>query len=36
MPHLVKLFELADAAGLLRNPELALQRMKIFLAQEVV
>jgi len=35
MPHLVKLFELADAAGLLRDPELALQRMKIFLAQEV-
>jgi hypothetical protein len=35
MPHLVKLFELADSAGLLRDPELALQRMKIFLAQEV-
>ena len=32
--HLVELFQLADAASLLRNPELALQRMKIFLTQE--
>jgi len=35
MPHLVKLFELADSAGLLSDPELALHRMKSFLAQEV-
>jgi len=32
--HLIQLFQLADSAGLLRNPELAVQRMKIFLAQE--
>jgi hypothetical protein len=33
--HLVELFQLADAAGLLRDSELALQCMKIFLAQEI-
>jgi len=32
--HLIDLFKLADAANLLRNPELAIERMKIFLAQE--
>jgi hypothetical protein len=32
--HLVELFQLADTGGLIRNPELALERMKIFLAQE--
>jgi hypothetical protein len=32
--HLIQLFQFADTAGLLRNPELALQRMKIFLALE--
>jgi uncharacterized protein DUF993 len=30
--HLVKLFRLADAAGLLANPELAAQRMKLVMA----
>lgn len=32
MPHLVQLFELADRAGLLLDPELAAQRMTTFLA----
>jgi len=32
--HLVELFQLADAAGLLRNPELAVERLNIFLAQD--
>jgi hypothetical protein len=32
--HLVELLQLADTGGLIRNPELALERMKIFLAQE--
>jgi hypothetical protein len=32
--HLIELFQLADTAGLLRDPGLALERMKIFLAQE--
>lgn len=32
MPHLVQLFELADRAGLLLDPELAAQRMTMFLA----
>jgi len=32
--HLIELFQLADAAGLLHNPGLAIQRMKIYLAQE--
>jgi len=32
--HLVELFQLADAAGLLRNPELAVKRLNIFLAQD--
>lgn len=31
--HLAKLFVLADEAGLLRNPELAIERMKPILAQ---
>ena len=31
--HLVELFQLADAAGLLRDAELALQRIKFFLTQ---
>jgi len=31
--HLVELFQFADAAGLLHNPELAVQRLRIFLAQ---
>jgi hypothetical protein len=31
--HLVELFQLADAAGLLRDPSLAIDRMKMFLAQ---
>ena len=30
--HLSELFRLADAAGLLRDPELATQRMRTFLA----
>ena len=32
--HLVQLFQLADSAGLLRDPGLAVQRMKSFLSQE--
>jgi hypothetical protein len=32
LPHLVELFELADAAGLLRDPDLACRRMRSFLA----
>jgi hypothetical protein len=32
VPHLVKLFRLADAAGVLPDPELAAQRMTAFLA----
>jgi hypothetical protein len=32
LPHLVTLFELADAAGLLRDPELACRRMRSLLA----
>jgi hypothetical protein len=33
--HLVELFQLADAAGLLHNPGLTIERMRIFLAQEI-
>ncbi|MDR5780765.1 dihydrodipicolinate synthase family protein [Caballeronia sp. LZ065] len=32
LPYFVELFKLADAAGLLRQPELAVMRMKTFLA----
>jgi hypothetical protein len=32
LPHLAELFRLADAAGLLEQPELAVQRMKTLLA----
>jgi uncharacterized protein DUF993 len=32
LPHLVELFELADAAGLLRDPDLAVARMRNLLA----
>jgi hypothetical protein len=32
LPHLVQLFELADAAGVLRDPDLAAARMKSLLA----
>ena len=32
LPHLVELFELADAAGLLRDPDLACRRMRSLLA----
>ncbi len=32
LPHLVELFELADAAGVLRQPELACERMRALLA----
>ncbi|MGE4112190.1 MAG: dihydrodipicolinate synthase family protein, partial [Burkholderiales bacterium] len=32
LPHLAELFRLADAAGLLTKPELAMQRMKTLLA----
>jgi hypothetical protein len=32
LPHLAELFRLADAAGLIEQPELALQRMKTLLA----
>jgi hypothetical protein len=32
LPYFVDLFKLADAAGLLRQPELAVARMKRFLA----
>jgi Protein of unknown function (DUF993) len=32
LPHLVELFELADAAGLLRDPDLAVARMRTLLA----
>jgi len=32
LPHLAELFRLADAAGLLEQPELAVQRMKMVLA----
>ena len=31
LPHLAELFRLADAAGLIEQPELALQRMKMLL-----
>ena len=31
LPHFVKLFRLADAAGLLQKPELAVARMKTLL-----
>ena len=31
IPHLCELFTLADAAGLLRNPDLATHRMRLFL-----
>ena len=32
LPHLAELFRLADAAGLIEQPDLALQRMKTLLA----
>jgi len=32
LPHLVELFELADAAGVLLQPELACERMHMLLA----
>lgn len=32
LPHLVELFRLADSAGLLQKPELAIQRMKTLMA----
>jgi hypothetical protein len=31
LPHLAEVFRLADAAGLLRDPELAVARMRAFL-----
>ena len=36
LPHFAELFRLADAAGLLEKPELAVHRMKIMLAQHGV
>ena len=36
LPHLVELFRLADAAGLLQKPELAVARMKTMLAMSGV
>lgn len=32
VPHLTELFRLADAAGILPNPELAVHRMRQFLS----
>ena len=32
LPHFAELFRLADAAGLLEQPELAVRRMKTLLA----
>ena len=32
LPHLAELFRLADAAGLLQKPDLAIARMKTLLA----
>jgi len=34
LAHLVELFQLADTAGLLHNPALAIERMQAYLAQE--
>jgi hypothetical protein len=36
VPHLVRLFELADAAGLLSDPELAVTRMRAWLTVQGV
>lgn len=36
LPHFAELFRLADAAGLLEQPELAVHRMKVLLAQHGV
>jgi hypothetical protein len=32
LPHFAELFRLADAAGLIEKPDLAVQRMKTLLA----
>jgi hypothetical protein len=36
LPHFAELFRLADAAGLLERPDLAVHRMKLLLAQHGV